>query len=65
MWFEKIIYYIGNKLVVYIGEKYLWKLMIKSKLEKKNKYLTDELNNVYGKLLEDHDDDDYVLVDFS
>lgn len=65
MWFEKIIYYIGNKLVVYIGEKYLWKLMIKSKLEKKNKYLTDELNNAYGKLLEEHEDDEYVLVDFS
>ena len=65
MWFEKIFYYIGNKLVVYIGEKYLWKLMIKSKLEQKNKYLTYELNNAYGKLLEEHEDDDYVLVDFS
>ena len=65
MWFEKIFYYIGNKLVVYIGEKYLWKLMIKSKLEQKNKYLTDELNNAYGKLLEEHEDDEYVFVDFS
>lgn len=65
MWFEKIIYYIGNKLVVYIGEKYLWNLIVKSKLEKKNLYLTDELNNAYIKLLEEHEDDDYVLVDFS
>ncbi len=62
MWFEKLVYYFGNKLVLYLGEKYLWRLLVKSTLEKKNLYLMDELDHVYSKSIEEQETDGYVLV---
>jgi len=63
MWMEKILYYFGSKMVVYIGEKYVWNFFLKSKVEKKNKYLTNELNDIYDKMIEEHIMGDYVMIE--
>lgn len=61
---EKIIYYIGNKLIFYIGEKYVWKMIGKTKMEKRNKYLTNELNYVYSTMIKDHvDENEFVIIE--
>ena len=50
-------------MVVYIGEKYVWNFFLKSKVEKKNKYLTNELNDIYDKMIEEHIMGDYVMIE--
>ena len=60
---EKMFYYFGSKLVVYLGEKFVWKVFVKERFELRNKYLTDELDDVYSKMIDEHVRDDFVLID--
>lgn len=62
MWFDKVVYYLGSKMVIYLGEKYIWKLMMKTRTERKNLYLMEEIDTVYSKLIKEYEDDEYVYI---